>query len=178
MSNYFHLNLDLYPLKKSSTLDLIKPHVHTKIPASELNQDLINFLASKDIYIYNVQTFSLIPDYVQPIHIDGQGGDIAKINFLFGGNDSLMQWYKEKPGAPRVFNKTPAGTLYQDFSYDQVEILESCTLKFPSLVQVGIPHNLINKQEHLICISILLADINSNLVPVGQVKSKLEQFIE
>ena len=178
MSNCVHLNLDFYPLKNSSILELIKPHIHTKIEQSDLNADLVNFLKDKNIYIYNIQTFSFAPHFVQPIHIDGNGGNIAKINFLFGGAGSLMQWYREKPNMPHIFKKTPAGTLFQDFSHEQVELLESHTLKFPSLVQVGIPHHIINKDQHLICISILLADVNSNLVSVDEVKLKLEQFIE
>ena len=80
------------------------------------------------------------------IHIDGYGvTDRACVNFIFSGAGSLMHWYKLKEGYEiteqvETQAKTPY-TLYQPY---QVEHVYSHAVKFPSIVQTGVPHNITN----------------------------------
>jgi hypothetical protein len=81
------------------------------------------------------------------IHIDGYGelSDRACINWCVAGAGSLMHWYVVKDRQEPFENtKTQAGTPYVQYHPSQVEHLHSQSIKWPSIVQTGIPHNIHN----------------------------------
>jgi hypothetical protein len=81
------------------------------------------------------------------IHIDGYGAmlDRACMNWCVQGAGSLMHWYKIKDGQdPFETTETQAGTPYVQYRPTQVEHLHSQSVKWPSIVQTGIPHNIHN----------------------------------
>lgn len=80
------------------------------------------------------------------IHIDGfDVTDRAVVNFIFGGAGSLMHWYKRKEDAGVTDQvETQAGTPYTLYDPYQVEHVYSHAVKWPSIVQTGVPHNITN----------------------------------
>lgn len=80
------------------------------------------------------------------IHIDGSGiTDRASVNFILGGVGSLMHWYKLLPTTDITEQTaTQAGTPYTLYEPHQVEHVFSHAVKWPSIVQIGVPHNIHN----------------------------------
>lgn len=80
------------------------------------------------------------------IHIDGFAvADRACVNFILSGAGSLMHWYKLKEGyeiSEQV--QTQAGTPYTLYQPYQVDHVYSHAVKWPTIVQTGVPHNIHN----------------------------------
>lgn len=81
------------------------------------------------------------------IHIDGHSpfSDRAVMNWCVQGVGSMMHWYRLKNNEkPFEITDTQAGTPYIQYHPNQVEHLYSHTVKWPTIVQTGIPHNIHN----------------------------------
>jgi hypothetical protein len=80
------------------------------------------------------------------IHIDGFGvTDRACVNFIVGGHGSLMHWYKLKEQTDITEQvETQAGTPYTLYQPYEVDHVYSHAVKWPSIVQTGVPHNITN----------------------------------
>jgi len=177
MINFANLLLDIYPLKYKLEVEPIRYFRHTKISNEEINPEFIDLLKSNDIHIFYAEFFYSPPYYIQPIHVDAPGGDIVKINFVLGGANSTMSWYKEKPNIIVPIKKTSVGTSYTEYTIDQVELIETHTIGFPSLVQVGIPHRIVNAHESRICASFVCKDKLNTPIPMTTVITKLQKYI-
>jgi hypothetical protein len=148
---------------------LFKPHVVvdnlSKKSLSKLNpfidyisDELIALLDSVNVYIRSVELFYCNPQHTGGIHVDANGGDFVKINYVFGGEGSLMNWYEIKAGENPNFGVTPANTFYWNWRPHQAIPAHSHTVKFPTLVQVGKPHQVNTTDEARLCVSIIIAD--------------------
>jgi len=96
--------------------------------------------------------------YTMGIHIDSGLGDKGKINWVYGGEGCEMHWYrivslKDKPAL-----KTPVGSSYNLYDPDEVQLIHTNTIKNPTLVQVGIPHNIVNPGKERWCYSMVILD--------------------
>lgn len=83
------------------------------------------------------------------IHIDGPGElmDRACMNWCVQGAGSLMHWYEVKEGCyPFEETETQAGTPYTQYHPKDLNHLHSQTVRWPSVVQTGIPHNVHNSK--------------------------------
>jgi hypothetical protein len=83
------------------------------------------------------------------IHIDGPGEIVnrACINWCVQGAGSLMHWYAvKKDKAPFEESITQAGTPYTQYHPNDLIHLHSQPVKWPSIVQTGIPHNVHNSK--------------------------------
>lgn len=81
------------------------------------------------------------------IHVDGHSADCdrAVMNWCVQGAGSMMHWYKLKQDEkPFETTDTQAGTPYIQFHPKQVDHLFSHVVKWPTIVQTGIPHNIHN----------------------------------
>jgi hypothetical protein len=157
MSKYcVHLNLNINPV----TIDHsnLKKSYQTKIQIENLNPEFIAILHNRDVIAYYAESFYSPPNYFQPIHTDNLGGDYVKINFVYGGHGSQMNWYKlkEPSSTPPVVTKTLVNTDYISWKADEVDLVESDPLNYPSIVQVGCPHNVVNTNDYRLCISVVL----------------------
>jgi len=180
MSEYFaHLNLNINPV--------IIDHVHlknqyqyqTKIMLDQLNPELIDLLKNHGIKIPYAESFYSSPFLIQRIHTDEFGGDFVKINFIYGGHGSQMHWYKVKENADsNMVKKTSTNKNYIQWNPDMVDLVESDSIAHPSLVQVGCPHNITNKDEYRLCITVVLCDLVSHdRLTMSQARIKLSKFL-
>jgi hypothetical protein len=99
------------------------------------------------------------------IHIDGFAvSDRACINFILQGAGSLMHWYKLKDDTNITEQvATQAGTPYTLYQPEEVTHLHSHAVKWPSIVQTGLPHNITNHtKEPRWCLS---CDISKKETP-------------
>lgn len=150
--NCVHLSLEIDPLKNKNVF--IKKR-HTRISVDDLNPMIIKFFEDFNLKIYLAEIFYSHPFYNSPIHVDTIPGDFTKLNWIFGGADSKMMWYRQTASTEKNILETSIGTHFISFSTKEVELVESNDIKFPSLVQAGVPHNIKNGPEDRWVLSIV-----------------------
>jgi len=176
MKNFYSLNLNIplfdqeieLPRKKISMLD-----------TNLLNKELVEFLKSVNLRIPLVEVFFKNSQYPETIHIDSQGGDYTKLNWVFGGGQSKMCWYKPKPNVKRLSLITEINTLYFYYERADVELIESTQIINPTIIQVGIPHSIIDVTQDRFCVSLVLRNaITNRRVSMKDTVSLLEKYIK
>jgi len=159
------IDLNIPPPAKSNVLNLDSfgdDIVHKKI--LDIDQNFQKLLYKLRLKIRLAEIFYLPPHRHLKIHEDGgEYEDVAKLNWVIGGEDSLMHWYQSTKDP--VWQKTALGIWYRSYSKTDVKRIHSQKIGFPSLVQVGIPHNVTTQNSNRLCISIMPEDLESgNLV--------------
>lgn len=159
----YNLNLDIKPLKFDLELKDV-PYGHDYYSVSDANPELVDFLAQRNVRIGRIVMFNKDPGIYSDlqIHIDEGGGDFVKLNWVWGGADSYMCWYKDKNPIKRTMQYTKDNTTYTQCIADEVEMIYKENLQGPCIVQVGIPHNVIMGKEHRHALSMLLVDTGTN----------------
>jgi hypothetical protein len=150
MNNYcFDLHLPVnHPLTNPSILKWD----HENEPSSwfcnhsDISSEFTKFLDSLGLVMtYPILIFYTPANQDIPIHIDGIGiSDRFVMNWCVGGFDSQMQWYTLKDNNITEAKITTAGTPYTRYALEQVDLVHTQTVKWPSMVQTGIPHRITN----------------------------------
>jgi hypothetical protein len=165
MKYYFDIDLDIPVLNPDINLASIKDY-HNKFTVLEyVNPELVKFFKQRNLVLLPyIEIFSSELNYIGPIHVDVGHGDFAKMNWVFGGKDSTMNWYE-----PIVSDKPVETTLgnrdYIHYDTAEVKHMHSQTIGIdrPSVVQVGVPHNSTNYSEHRYCVSLVFFRIAKGL---------------
>jgi len=139
---------------------------HVDVDPVVVNPYWIEFLQQNQLVFDRMELFYGPPDtaYTLGIHIDNGPGDRGKINWVFGGAGCTMHWYKVIANAPKPMLDTPVGSKYNIFDPDEVRLLSSVTTvpDHPTVVQVGIPHNIVNPGAERWCYSMVVSDPKTN----------------
>ena len=171
-----HLNLNINPV----TIDYsnLKNAYQTKIQLENLNPELIAILHNRGIIVNYAESFYSPPNFFQRIHTDNLGGDYVKINFVYGGKGSRMNWYRVKEDvAPRKVEFTTVDTEFIPWETYMVDLVESDLLDYPSIVQAGCPHNVVNTNDYRLCISLVLSDNNLKRASMDFASTNLADLI-
>lgn len=149
------LNINI-PLFKVDVLS----HYYKRIPHSRVNLDFLNpaiidLFTSNNLEITLCEAFYRKPTDIihDTVHKDAMHiTDATKINWVFGGDDTMMNWYK--PINP-IFNvnHSQIGVEYINYDRSNLSLIHSQRVGFPSLVQVGIPHDITMGLTDRLCIS-------------------------
>jgi hypothetical protein len=143
----FRLDINPYSLPKIR---------HSKLGVDYLNEDIIDLFNDLNLDVVLVEVFYSRPNFYSNIHVDSSGGDINKINWIYGGKDCPMNWYSIKESdKEKSYANTVIGTRYKGFNINEVNLEFSKVLSSPSLVHVGVPHNVHNKKEERWCVSLV-----------------------
>jgi len=81
--------------------------------------------------------------------------DFVRINFSFFGKDSVMNWYRINDDEEATISISSTGAPSYKYTSEQVTHIHSQSVSFPSIVQVGIPHNVTASSEDRICYSLM-----------------------
>jgi hypothetical protein len=171
------LNLDLSPV--SSTFDLysIKKE-HTVLDKSEINPEIQSFLSERNISISWAEIFYRKPFDIVNIHTDDLGGDIVKINWIYGGENSTMFWFAPKdPSIVKIPFKTAINSNYLYYKRDEVNLVHKEQLRGAYLVQVGVPHAVINSKAERYCISLVLQNQHNQFLSMRDAISIFSDLI-
>lgn len=158
----YNLNLDIKPLKFDLELkDVYRSHENYSV--NDVNPELVDFLSQRNISIGWVEIFHKDPGmspYGQ-IHLDEFRGDFVKLNWVYGGSDSHMCWYKENNPVEKPIQSTEVNTPYIGFNIYEVTMVHKEKLQGPCIIQAGIPHNVIMGREYRHALSMVLLDTTS-----------------
>jgi hypothetical protein len=140
---------------------------------SVINQDdfdptLSLWLSDLGLKINFGEVFRTGPMSETTIHVDGPAMDEScKLNWAFGASGSTMAWWRiTDPSMDLAPRSAPGGTKYIRIETSGCQMLHSEGVGSPSLVNVGIPHNIINPtNQPRWCISYMLGktDVTQNL---------------
>lgn len=178
MINCLDINLDINPLRKDLNINSYGTHKHIKISIDDINNDLILFLKTLNLTIVWVELFYNPPFRFTTIHIDDTGGDYTKLNYVFGGKNSLMCWWKQKPDVSNKVEITAINSSYIDYKIDQVDLIDKQPVNFPSIVQVGIPHNIHNFEEPRYCLSLVLKKQDNTRLTMAESIEIFKQYLQ
>jgi len=183
---HYILKLDTHPLKIPMH-DLPKDFWNL-IPIEFIEPNLIDFLLSKGITINTISSFYEVysgPGH-QPgsIHSDLHGtGDMTKLIWNWGWNHE-MSWYTPKAGITEEANimennKAPENKIrnYTVFEPNKLDKIYSCKIRSPSLIQVGIPHQVITFSGMRRSLTMLLHDLHGNTIPMDAAKLIFKEHI-
>lgn len=152
------LKLDFEPLAWPHKVYDYRRVRHTMIPTEHLSSELTAWLASLDLCVEWAELFYTQPGQITQIHTDGRGGDYTKLNWQYGGQSSRMRWYRPIKAEGKKTVLTPISSDYIFYSAMEVEPLGEAQVGYPSLVQVGQPHNIVNLLAHRWVLSVIFND--------------------
>lgn len=153
--NRFCINLSIGFDIVCPDIDRLRSKSNAKIvsmyPANKelLDTRLVSFLDKHNMYVFHNEIFFTPARFTSPIHIDHTSTDNhTKLNFVFDAVDSHMVWYTPKDKfKPFNVQTTVINTKYCVFKYDDVFELHRAKVRMPSLVNAGIPHNIVNNTD-------------------------------
>lgn len=156
MNNYcVSLNFNIAPLRENIVLSPHKDHIK-KLNLKLINPELTSIFDKLNVSVGSLQHLSYPPYFTGNIHIDNEGGDYIKLNWIYQGINSVVNWYE--PINSNIRPTNVVGREYEFIKYEKSEVtlLHSQRITMPSIIQVGIPHNIMNYSEHRECLSMVL----------------------
>ena len=165
----YHINLDIKPLKFDLDLLAASPAGKPKTNYAEtftldcINPELVNFLDQRNIKVGWVEIFHKYTGMStwEQIHVDESKGDFVKLNWVWGGSDSYMCWFKEKNNINKTTNYNEIAGAYIGYNINEVDLVHREHLQGPCVIQAGVPHNIIMGKEHRHALSMVLLDTTS-----------------
>jgi hypothetical protein len=110
------------------------------------NKKSIDFFNKFNYNLVNAELFYTPPYGQLPWHIDMYPPrDNIKINFIWGSDNHKMEWGEIKNLHEITgIKKTEVGTDYIGFKTSDIKTIDSVKINFAAIVNVGIPHRIIN----------------------------------
>jgi len=170
-----------------STLQLLKddydpfsaPMGHSKLDITHVREEFLELVDSLNLKTLYVEVFVKGPNYGPGVHVDHGKIDQAKLNWVYGGKDSYMTWYKiipEKVNNIR-FNVTPINSYSVVYPEHAVEEIHRHVVKCPSMVQSGIPHGIHTLDESRYCYSAVLLTKENQRLTFSQMTDLFKDYI-
>lgn len=142
---------------------------HFSIPLNQLSRTFKEWLADKNLFVSFLEVFYLPANCnIKRIHSDLNEVTqyASKINFIIGGEDASMQWFKLKPTANSqldinlapTYTKPNVVTPYLFWTKEECELIDEATLSGVNLIHSGIPHTVFTRSKPRIAIGTVLKD--------------------
>lgn len=131
---------------------------------SSLSTDVLELLGDHGIQITSVELFYRRPNPKYGIvHIDNIGfPDRLNLNYVIGGDGSVMSWFKPLKEGYTTTGDT--GATPMRWNFDDVELIHSAEIKQPSIIQSAVPHAILNKNKARWCVCANMRDTRTRSV--------------
>lgn len=180
-----NLKLDLNPLK--IPMDDLPKEGWNLIPVEFIEPKLIDFLKNKGIVITTISSFyDVYGDSYQPgpIHSDLHGtGDMSKLIWVWGEHHE-MSWYTHKANIPvdadiMENSDAPENVIrkYTVFERYKLDKIYSNKIGLPSLIQVGIPHQMVTFGGIRRSLTMVLHDFDGNIITMNAAKLIFKEYL-
>lgn len=146
-----------------------------------LHHELLKIFDDLKLKIWLITIFYKLPDESNAeggynIHVDGdptldhdkQLRDVAKINWIFNPGNSVMNWYTPKPGVDKAMSTSVVNTYFLKYKIDEVNLEYTRALAGTHIVQIGMPHDVINVSVPRLCVSVALAHENGKRLTMDE----------
>jgi len=119
-----------------------------------VNQDILNWLETKNLKMHTVNIFKTQPHFIAGIHIDGDVNYLRPaINWVLSGFNSEQIYYKPTQGLSIVDCLTDNQELankkeyYRPFDESKLIKTESKRIIGPTLIRINVPHRVANYDD-------------------------------
>lgn len=170
MSVFTHakIPLDVIPVAKDVVNELY-PHpertqfAHYKVPIDKVSSEFSAMLHEVGLDVKHAEIFfrpgvgKLMDAF---IHTDSHTivPGFAKINFVYGGSNNVMRWWKPTQVTSKNHMLTPIGTRYLHFDESECVMLDEVMMDGLYVVNAGIPHSVLMGSASVdnprVCISV------------------------
>ena len=142
-------------------------------------EEFISWLASIGLQIFWLEIFYIAPYTSHPIHCDGHELDNkGKLNFIVGGADSKMVWYRARSEDKIVKKTSRANTLFLTIIQPDADEIYQKKMTGLNLVNVGDFHTVYNSLEDRYCLSIAISDaVTNKRLDFIMLQEKLKEYI-
>jgi hypothetical protein len=144
-------------------LDPMHPWIKYKFYEKQVNKEIKDWLGGVGWHVAYGRFFHTPPFEKYALHVDIENAndELAWLNFVFGGKDSFMTWYKLLPNKTQTTYMTKENKLFTGYlREDCEEIYQTDTLTadagFAHLINGGIIHSMTNGSEPRQCFSMAL----------------------
>ena len=169
------LNFNIPPLRENI---ILSPHLQRirKLNLQLINPKLTSIFDKLNVNVVSLQHLSYPPHFTGGIHIDNKGGDYIKLNWIYQGSNSVVNWYE--PIDNIIKSANVINREYEFIKYDEseVKLLHSQQINMSSIIQVGIPHNIINYSEPRECLSMVLC-LNGKRITMSESIELFKNYI-
>lgn len=145
-----YLQLPFQPAFRRYDNDIpsLRENHHVRIQPRHIDPRLVEWLEELGLFVLLAEYFYTAPNKVLRAHCDTtQLSNLIKINWMFGGEDSWMDWYELKPGCPLPQYETIIQTKFSMPNVEDVILTESFKIGKPSLINVGQIHGVRNGKQ-------------------------------
>ena len=147
-----------------------------------INNEFNDFLKRVGCYVGQLDIFYTSPGVVYDIHIDRSDEDnrFAKINYIIGGKDSFMNWFKLKEGRSCYWYTDLVGTKVRAVKKEDCDEIYRHSLLSNKLylLDVGTLHSLTNPTEQRTCYSMFLFDVETKRrLSFDEATERLNKFL-
>lgn len=170
---FTNLMFNMFPLKKTINISNYGTLPYITIPYQDLNPDFIKLLESQSLGILEIERFYVNPYSPSIIQTNYPGQDVSKLFFMYTINGTIINWYDINTESNTSLN---ADGYYQ-YNPTEVTFEFSTVVKFPTLIQAGLPTNFKNPKERIYCLSVVLSDGERNTISIDTAMSKLSGYI-
>ena len=197
MNKYFNqLKIDIPLLKieipglESLTANMNFFYTQRLDVETSISRNMLDFFADNGIYFDCCELFYSIPNFTGPIHRDLCPGeysnlnmnprDIIKINWIFGGHGSTMNWYSTKSNVTKQVSKTLHNTAYMYYKQSEVKLECLADIGSLSLVQSGVPHTSQTATQYRYCVSLFPYTLEYNTkqrLTMEQAYTRLKKYL-
>lgn len=144
-------------------------------PAIHINPEILDIIQSNNLKIVMVELFYSDVEFTSYIHSDTGGNDISKINWIIGGEDSVMNWFE-----PQVTSQVQGigNNTYIGYKPDEVVKIHSAKIHNPSLIQAAVPHNVVTGKDKRWAVSLMLTNnIYQGRIKFNDASKHLEKYL-
>lgn len=155
--NRYHLDLSIpveFKFPRYSIPDESQ-HYHCRFHKQDMNSEFVKWIHSLGLFIIAGEYFYTPPFRTLEPHSDSSViTDAVKLNWMEGGEGSMMEWYELKPGVPLKEMRTGINTTYGYALKKDILLKHEAKIGKPSLVNVGQIHGIRNGPEprHVACV--------------------------
>jgi hypothetical protein len=142
-----YLQLPFHPIFRNyeSEIPNKKENHHVRIIKQHLDPRLVNWMDAHGLYVIASEYFYTAPDKTLSAHCDTLTlSNVVKMNWMYGGDDSLMDWYEMKPDKPLPQYQTIINTKFSIPAVNDIVLKQSFKIGKPSLINVGQVHGVRN----------------------------------
>lgn len=151
---------------------------HVRIDKKLIDTRFREFLQSLGLLIYAAEYFYTAPNRTLAAHCDTlEITDVVKLNWMYGGEGSTMDWYEIKEGAELPQYETIIKTRFSIPRPEDITLVHRATIGKPSLVNVGVPHGVTNGPNPRHVHSIILCNTDNERVRWDDAVTVLKNFI-
>lgn len=172
------LNLTIPPLVESYDVTSVTSP-HTSVGADQIHPKMREWLDSLGINVIWIEIFYRKPGQHGGVHTDNAPGDFTKINWIYGGKNSRMMWFEvtDPKALDRKAIQTSVETNYIAYSMSEVKPVYSEELLGAYLLQVGVPHIVLNPREDRYCLCFVLADKTGKRLTMSESYEILKDYV-